>query len=247
MRLRPLTPRAILVPGSGLRITATAAATMSTKARVISSTSGPMLGAEERGRGEIERELLHRRIEQHRSRLRLPLRDPRRDPGIEFGEIGFHRPGLERHRQRAPVQPVLVEIEQHQPARKQQVRESGPSHGSRRTAWPGRTAPARWPPARAALGWFRRKCGCDRRRPYLAACRSTWPLGSARMSSVLPINGQPSSPGICVSELRFGGVRLIAGETTLCIDMAMAPVGLDAITGPRQYRDRRVPRSPAVA
>ena len=42
MRLRPLTPRAICVPGSGLRITATEAATMSTKARVISSTSGPI-------------------------------------------------------------------------------------------------------------------------------------------------------------------------------------------------------------
>ena len=42
MRLRPLTPRAIAVPGSGLRITATEAATMSTKARVISSTSGPI-------------------------------------------------------------------------------------------------------------------------------------------------------------------------------------------------------------
>jgi len=28
----------------------------------------------------------------------------------------------------------------------------------------------------------------------------------------LAVIGQPSSPGICVSELRFGGVRLIAGE-----------------------------------
>jgi hypothetical protein len=36
--------------------------------------------------------------------------------------------------------------------------------------------------------------------------------------------GQPSSPGICVSELRFGGVKLIAGEATCCIDMAIAPV-----------------------
>src|SRR5579859_7963672 len=35
--------------------------------------------------------------------------------------------------------------------------------------------------------------------------------------------GQPSSPGIWVSELRFGGVKLNAGEATLCIDMAGAP------------------------
>src|SRR4051812_48022949 len=34
----------------------------------------PDLRAEERGGGEIERQLLHRRIEQDRSRLRAPLR-----------------------------------------------------------------------------------------------------------------------------------------------------------------------------
>src|SRR5580692_6588834 len=38
--------------------------------------------------------------------------------------------------------------------------------------------------------------------------------------------GQPSSPGICVSELRFGAVKPVAGEATFCIDMAVAP-GLD--------------------
>ena len=102
---------------------------MSTKARVISSTSGPMLGAEKRGRGEIERQLLHRRIEQHRAGLRLPLRHPRRDAGIERGEIGFHRPGLEGDRQRAAVQPMLVEIEQHQPARKQPAQDRAPAMG----------------------------------------------------------------------------------------------------------------------
>jgi len=57
MRLRPRTPRAIAVPGNGLRITATEAATMSTKARVISSTSGPISAPEERGGGEVEGEL----------------------------------------------------------------------------------------------------------------------------------------------------------------------------------------------
>src|SRR3954470_24166954 len=36
---------------------------------------GPDAGAEERGGGEIERELLHRRIEQDRPRLPAPLRD----------------------------------------------------------------------------------------------------------------------------------------------------------------------------
>src|SRR5204863_554535 len=60
--------------------------------------------------------------------------------------------------------------------------------------------------------------------PYLADIRSTCPLGSASTSSVLPMIGQPSSPGMWVSELRFGGVRVIAGEATLCIDMAVAPL-----------------------
>src|SRR3984893_14148990 len=51
-----------------------------------------------------------------------------------------------------------------------------------------------------------------------------WPLGSASTSRVLPMIGQPSSPGICVSVLRFGGLKLIAGEATCCIVMAIAPV-----------------------
>ena len=46
---------------------------------------GPDPGAEERCRGEVERELLHRGIKQHRAGLRLPLRHPRRDPGIQLG------------------------------------------------------------------------------------------------------------------------------------------------------------------
>src|SRR4249919_2594766 len=37
--------------------------------------------------------------------------------------------------------------------------------------------------------------------------------------------GQPSSPGMWVCELRLGGVKLIAGEATLCIDMTVAPSG----------------------
>ena len=87
----------------------------------------PEIGAEERGRREIERELLDRRIQQHRTRLRLPLPDPRGDPGIESRQIGFHRPGFERHRQRPAMQAVLVEVEQHQAARKQQIQNPAPA------------------------------------------------------------------------------------------------------------------------
>src|SRR6266436_4662979 len=101
MRLRPLTPRAICVPGRGLRTTATAAAIMSTKARVISSTSGPISAP----RNEVAA----------------------RDAFVELYEIGFHRGGLEGDRKRAPVQPVLLEIQQHQSARKQQPENSAPA------------------------------------------------------------------------------------------------------------------------
>jgi hypothetical protein len=31
---------------------------------------------------------------------------------------------------------------------------------------------------------------------------------------------------MCVSELRFGGVKVNAGKTTFCIDIAIAPVRL---------------------
>jgi hypothetical protein len=37
------------------------------------------------------------------------------------------------------------------------------------------------------------------------------------------MNGQPSLPGMCRSALGFGGV-VTAGESTLCIDMAIVPV-----------------------
>jgi hypothetical protein len=43
--------------------------------------------------------------------------------------------------------------------------------------------------------------------------------------------GQPSSPGMWVSELRFGGVKVNAGETAVCIDMAVAPAGPSNIMG----------------
>ncbi|MGY4465550.1 hypothetical protein ACVWWK_001232 [Bradyrhizobium sp. LB9.1b] len=78
----------------------------------------PDIGAEKGRRGEIERELLHRRIKLHLAGLRLPLRDARGDAAVEIAQIRLHRPGLERDRQRLAVQPVLVEIQQHQAARK---------------------------------------------------------------------------------------------------------------------------------
>ena len=90
---------------------------------------GPEIAAEERGRGEVERELFHRRIAQHLARLAAPLLDPRGDTGIELREIGLHRPRLERHRQRPAVQPVLVEIQHHQPAREQQPKDRSPAIG----------------------------------------------------------------------------------------------------------------------
>jgi hypothetical protein len=34
-----------------------------------------------------------------------------------------------------------------------------------------------------------------------------------------------------VSELRFGAVKVYAGEATLCIDMAIAPVGPSPSSG----------------
>ena len=207
MRSRPLTPRAICVPGSGLRIT------RDRRRHHVDKGAGDLVdfradaGAEKRGRGEVERELLHRGIEQHRPRLRLPLRDPRRDPGIEFSEIGFHRPGLEGDRERAPVQAMLFEIEQHQPARKQQAENRSPAMG--RGEQLGLVEQHQF----VGLGPEQRDAGLAEHvaaidQAVFRGCRSTCPLGSASTSSVLPMNGQPSSPGIWVSELRFGGVKV---------------------------------------
>ncbi len=127
MRLRPLTPRAIWRAGQGLADHRDGSRHHVDKGAGDLVDLRPDAGAEKGRRREVERELLHRGIEQHRSGLRLPLRHPRRDAGVEFGEIGFHRPGLERHRQRAAVQAMLLEIQQHQPARKQQAENPSPA------------------------------------------------------------------------------------------------------------------------
>jgi hypothetical protein len=84
--------------------------------------------ADERRRGKIERQLLDGGIEQE---LRIAL-DPARhallDAGVQLREIRFHWCGFERDRQRLAVQPVLVEIEQHQPAREKQPEDGCPTH-----------------------------------------------------------------------------------------------------------------------
>jgi hypothetical protein len=85
--------------------------------------------AEKRGGREIERELLHGRVEQHRAGSLPPLRDALADAGIERRKIGPHRTGFERYRQRPPVQAMLLEIEQHQAARKQPAENRPPAMG----------------------------------------------------------------------------------------------------------------------
>jgi len=64
-------------------------------------------------------------------------------------------------------------------------------------------------------------------QPVFGGLSFDLPFGVGQHFKRLPISGQPSSPGICVSELRFGGVKVTVGEATLCIDMAIAPVSGD--------------------
>jgi hypothetical protein len=59
------------------------------------------------------------------------VRETLGDAGVEPGEIGAHRVRLEGDRQRAPVQAVLVEIEQHQSAWKKLVEHDAPSERGR--------------------------------------------------------------------------------------------------------------------
>jgi hypothetical protein len=99
------------------------AATMAMKARLDFRAE---LAAKKRRRREVEGELLDRGIELELA-LARPLRQPSRDPGVKSGEIGAHRPRFESDRQHAPVQAVLVEIEQHQPAGKQFVEDDAPA------------------------------------------------------------------------------------------------------------------------
>src|SRR5262249_32024874 len=81
--------------------------------------------AEERRCREIERQLLNGWIEFERAPAR-PMRQTFGDAGIELAEIRLHRAGFEGDREGAPVQAMLVEIEQHQPAWKQAPEQYAP-------------------------------------------------------------------------------------------------------------------------
>jgi hypothetical protein len=39
--------------------------------------------------------------------------------------------------------------------------------------------------------------------------------------------------------VRLAGVRMLAGETAVCMDMAIAPIGLNGTAGPQFGVDRR--------
>ena len=88
------------------------------------------LVAEERGRREIERQLLDRRVEFELAPA-WQVAQALGDAGIELIEIRLHRSRFERDRQRAPVQAVLVEIEQHEPAGKQPAKQDVPTESGR--------------------------------------------------------------------------------------------------------------------
>ncbi len=86
--------------------------------------------AEERGRGEIEGQRLDRRIE---AELRPDREggDPARDPFVQLAEIVAHRLGLECDRQRLAIGTVMVEVEQHQPAREDAAEDRRPAELAR--------------------------------------------------------------------------------------------------------------------
>ena len=86
---------------------------------------GPQVHAEEAFRRQIERQRLDRVVEAH-----WPVRPAAhlaRDAAIELLGIMAHRLGLERHRKRAAIGAVLLEVHQHQPAREQQVEQRPPA------------------------------------------------------------------------------------------------------------------------
>ena len=223
MRARPLTPRAICVPGQGLRIGVTDAATMSTKARVISPIL-PDVRSQKGGSRQVKRQLLHRRIEQHRARAHPPLGHARRYAGIECGQIGFHRAGLEGEGQGAAMQAMFFEVEQHQAARKQPAEDRLPAMG-------GGEKPRLIKQYKfVGFGAQQRDAGFAEHaaagnQPVFCRHPFDFTFRVCKDRSVRPTIGQPSSPGMCASELRWGGFSVIAAEATLCIDMAIAPVG----------------------
>ena len=81
-------------------------------------------------RRQIERQLLDCRVEQHRRSiftLAAPIAHTLGDPAVERIGIMPHRLGLERDRQRPAIDPVRLEIDQHQPAREQLIERRTPA------------------------------------------------------------------------------------------------------------------------
>ncbi len=78
---------------------------------------------------QVERQFLDRRIEEQlRPRaIAAPFLDPPGDAAVERVRIMPHRAGLEGDRQRAAIGAVMIEIEQHQPAREQLVENRSPA------------------------------------------------------------------------------------------------------------------------
>src|SRR5947209_16682916 len=88
--------------------------------------------ADERRRGKIERQLLDGGIEEKLRIAPHPVSDALFDTPVQLREVGFHRPGFERNRERLAMQAVLVEIEQHQPTREQLFENGSPTHFGRK-------------------------------------------------------------------------------------------------------------------
>jgi len=128
-------------------------------------------------------------------------------PVIEGGEIGLHGPGFECDRPaRAPVQPMLVEIEQHQAARENsRPQDRSPAHGSRRTTCSdrrGRSSLASGPQY-ADAGFAEHAAAIDEAVFSRPSVRLR-PWGPPGPTAWRPITGQPSSPGNVRQRGAFG-------------------------------------------
>ena len=119
--------------------------------------------AQERRRREVKRQLLDRGIKQELRRAQPPRRQPLGDPGIERGEIGFERTRFEGDRERAAMEAMLVEIEQHEAAREEQPQIVPPPLGrGEQLRLVGENEAERLGPQAARPSADRRR-GCDRR------------------------------------------------------------------------------------
>src|SRR3954452_21485259 len=87
--------------------------------------------ADKRGRREIERQLFDRGIELKLPSGVHPVRDALRDAAVQLLKIRLHWAGLKGDGQRFTVQSMLIEIEQHQAARKKPLQHRAPTHRGR--------------------------------------------------------------------------------------------------------------------